>query len=125
MLGGITIANVVTRKTHTVPGAFETACPVWSPDGKWIAVCSRNGTGANRFSTLEVMTPAGTRRRAVTKRSYLAPVAWSPKSDAILFLGADKNSVVDRALFILNLRNRHVARVPGTGGAIDSAAWHR
>ena len=52
------------------------------------------------------------------------PVAWSPKSDPILFLRADHNTPIGRRLFIVSLRDGHVTPVPGTEGAIVSATWH-
>jgi Tol biopolymer transport system component len=122
--GGVTVENVETREARRVSGTFESACPVWSPNGRWIAVCSKTAAGNNQFSALQLMTPAGLHRRELLKSTFVMPIAWTPKIDAI-YLGADKRSASRRALFIVSLRNHHITRVPGTEGAVGSASWHR
>jgi len=46
-----------------VEGATDAGDPVWSPDGKWIAVVWASGTETNRKVTLTWMRPDGTERR--------------------------------------------------------------
>lgn len=56
---GVFVANVKTRSARFVKGTEKSGCPEWSPNGKWIAVCTSNGDGANRIQSLDVMTPKG------------------------------------------------------------------
>lgn len=123
---GIFVADVRTRSERFVRGTENSGCPEWSPDGKWIAVCTSNGDGANRIQSLDVMTPTGARRRQLVTGGAISPVAWSPNSDAILFAHIkDDRGSGPRQLFIVSLRDARVTPVPGTQGVVGSASWHR
>jgi Tol biopolymer transport system component len=123
---GIFIANVRTRSARLVKGTEKSACPKWSPNGRWIAVCTRNGAGATRFQSLDVMTPTGASRRQLVKGGVISPVAWAPNSEAILFDHIkDDQASGPRQLFIVSLRDARVTPVPGTVGVVGSASWHR
>jgi Tol biopolymer transport system component len=99
---------------------------VWSPNGKWIAVCSSNAAGTNQFHSLDLMTPTGAGRRQLVKGGVITPVAWAPTSDAILFARvAGARGVGPSQLFIVSLHDHRVTPVPGTVGAAGSASWHR
>lgn len=123
---GVFVANVKTRSARFVKGTEKSGCPEWSPNGKWIAVCTSNGDGANRIQSLDVMTPTGAHRRQLVKGGVINPVAWSPNSDAILFTHIkDDGGSGPRQLFIVSLRDARVTPVPGTVGVAGSASWHR
>ena len=123
---GIFVANVRTRSARFVKGTEKSACPEWSPNGKWIAVCTSNGAGAKRIQSIDVMTPTGAGRRQLVKGGVIFPVAWSPNSDAILFTHTkDDKGQGPRQLFIVSLRDARVTPVPGTVGVAGSASWHR
>lgn len=122
-LKGIVVVNVATRKTHRVRGTAKSACPLWSPNGKWIAVCSKATARAKEYSAIEILTPSGSRRQRLISGAGMFPVAWAPQSNAILFLKGDET--MGRRLFVVSLRDGHVTSVPGTEGAIGSASWHR
>lgn len=125
-LSGIFVANVKTRKTRLVGGTSLSACPVWSPNGKWIAVCSSKDARTHQFHSLDVITPTGASRRRLVKGGVITPVAWAPSSEAILFSRVkDDRGVEPRQLFIVSLRDHQVIPVPGTLGAMGSASWHR
>jgi Tol biopolymer transport system component len=124
-LNGIFVANVRTRSVRFVKGTEKSGCPEWSPNGRWIAVCTSNGDGANRIQSLDVMTPTGAGRRQLVKGGVIRPAAWAPNSDAILFAHTkDDQGLGPRQLFIVSLRDSRVTPVPGTVGA-GSASWHR
>lgn len=123
--GGIFVANVQTGKARFVRGTQKSGCPEWSPNGRWIAVCTFHGTGAKRFQSLDIMTPTGAGHRQLLKAGEITPYAWAPGGDAILFARVEDNQGFgDRQLFIVSLRDRRVTPVPGTVGA-GSASWHR
>jgi Tol biopolymer transport system component len=124
--GGIFVVNVKTRKTRLVNGTAESGCPVWSPNGKWIAVCaSRAAAGFHRANSIDIVSSTGATRRRVLTGGVIYPVAWSPGSDAILFVrNKDPAKFADTQLFIVSLRDHRVTAVPGTEGG-GTASWHR
>jgi Tol biopolymer transport system component len=102
--------------------------PVWSPNGKWIALRSLNKDWkAHEADSLEVVNPAGTvRKRVLSGAGHIAPLAWSPASDAILVMrnpvtGPDQTA----QLFIVPLAGGRPRPVPGTRGVLGGASWHR
>jgi Tol biopolymer transport system component len=123
--GGIFVTNVRTRKVRFVPGTQKSGCPVWSPDGRWIAVCRNHGSGAKTVQSLDVLSPAGARSRQLLKGGAITPLGWARDSDAILFAHTkDDRALGARELFIVSLHDSRVTPVPGTLGVM-SASWHR
>jgi Tol biopolymer transport system component len=107
-------------------GTQKSGCPEWSPNGRWIAVCTGSEAGGKRLQSLDVMTPTGADRRQLVKGGVVTPVAWAPNSDAILFVRVtDDRGMGTRQLFIVSLRDGRVTPVPGTQGVASSASWHR
>jgi Tol biopolymer transport system component len=124
--GGIFVANVATRRARFMDGTQKSGCPEWSPNGRWIAVCTGSEAGGKRLQSLDVMTPTGADRRQLVKGGVVTPVAWAPNSDAILFVRVtDDRGMGTRQLFIVSLRDGRVTPVPGTQGVASSASWHR
>jgi Tol biopolymer transport system component len=124
-LDGIFVANVRTRSARVVKGTEKSGCPEWSPNGRWIAVCTTHEAGAKRFQSLDVMSPTGAGRRQLVKGGAINSIAWAPKSDAILFANnKDDRGLSTRQLFIVSLHDGRVTPVPGTVGG-GSASWHR
>jgi TolB protein len=123
---GIFVADVRTRSARLLKGTKTSGCPRWSPNGKWIAVCTSHGSGAKRFQSLDVLTPTGARRRQLVKAGLVATYAWAPDSEAILFGRSESNQgfLTAAPLFLASLRNGRVTPVPGTVGA-GQASWHR
>jgi Tol biopolymer transport system component len=101
--------------------------PVWSPDGKWIALQSLNRDWReHEVDSLEIVNPAGTVRKRLLSGGFIAPVAWSPASDAVLVMrhavsGPDQSS----QLFIVPLGGGRPRPVPETNGVLGGASWHR
>jgi Tol biopolymer transport system component len=124
--GGIFVANVRTRSARLLRGTKTSGCPRWSPNGRWIAVCTFHGSGAKRFQSLDVLTPTGGHRRQLVKAGLVAPYAWAPDSEAILFGRSESNQGFFAAapLFLASLPDGRVTPVPGTVGA-GQASWHR
>jgi hypothetical protein len=75
--------------------------------------------------SLVIVSPSGAVRRRVIRGGVIFPVAWSPKSDAILCLRGSSAVGSDRRLVIVSLRTHRVARLDATIGAFGSASWHR
>lgn len=125
--GGIFVVNVKTRNTRLANGTTESGCPVWSPNGKWIAVCaSKAAAGFHRANSIDIVTPTGAARRRVLTGGVIYPVAWSPGSDAILFVrNKSPAKFADTQLFIVSLHDHRVTPLPGTVGAGAWASWHR
>jgi TolB protein len=115
------------RKVRAVPGTSgNDSYPVWSPNGRWIAIRSLNANWRVReVDTLSVVSPArGVRRLLIRGGGLIAPVAWSPRSDAVLCLRSSSATASDRQLFIVSLRTHRVTPLDGTVGAVSSASWH-
>ncbi len=96
--------------------------PVWSPNGRWIALRVRNRSGAD---SLVLVDPARPVRKTLASGGLILPADWSPTSDAVLFLRR-KTSTSDRQqLFTVPVSGGKPRLVGGTLGAIGSASWHR
>ena len=97
--------------------------PVWSPDGKWIAIWHAP-VARHEVGSLDLVNPAGTVRKRL-RRGGFVPVAWSPRGDAVLAVkatGKPPNS--QSQLFIVPLRGGRPRPVAGTYGA-GGGSWHR
>lgn len=97
--------------------------PVWSPDGRWIAVEHLDTSRNHQTGSLDLVNPAGTVRRRLLRGARA--VSWSPTSDAVLAVkGAGKGPDSQSQLFIVPLGGGRPQPVDGTYGA-DGASWHR
>ena len=103
--------------------------PVWSRNGKWIALRSLNADWrTHEVDSLDIVRPDGTSRRTLTTGGAIFPAAWSPGSDAILFLrvaNPEKGPASARQLYIVSLNGGVARPVAGTNGAFGGASWHR
>jgi Tol biopolymer transport system component len=125
---GIFIVGANGRRRRHVPGTTRAdSSPMWSPDGKWIAV-SRTHTDKERqqvFSIDILSLVSRLRIRIVTGR-FIVPAAWSPESDAILFeRSSGPPPYGPRRLFIVAIHGGQPRPVPGTDDAAGPASWHR
>lgn len=102
---------------------------VWSPNGKWIALRSLNADWEQHEADSPVIVnPAGTGSKRLVTGGAIFPTAWSPNGDAILFLWvSDPGNVLTshRQLYTVSLHGGIPHPVPGTGGAIGGASWHK
>ena len=74
------------RKLLENPGPDHS--PRWSPDGKWIALLTRDGTGSsNRQTELAVIPASGGKPRVVTSTFIYQPQSpsWSRAGDTLYF----------------------------------------
>jgi TolB protein len=111
-----------TRKRVISKTLASASYPVWSPNGRWIALRVRNKSGAD---SLVLVDPASAVRKALVSGGLILPADWSPTSDAVLFLRG-KTSTSDRQqLFTVPVSGGKPRLVSGTQGAIGSASWHR
>jgi len=113
---------------HDVSHApFNDDTPVWSSNGKWIALRSLNADWQeHEVDSLVIVNPAGTIRKTLLTGGVIFPADWSPSSDAILFWrkpSSDPNA--RRQLYIVPVNGGTPRPVAGTQGAIGSASWHR
>jgi Tol biopolymer transport system component len=124
---GIFTAGANGRNVRAVLGTSGSdAYPVWSPNGRWIAVRSLNANWQKReVDSLDIVSPSGGIRRRVIRGGVIFPVAWSPESDAILCTRSSSAAANDRQLVIVSLRTHRVSRLDATTGAFGSASWHR
>ncbi len=103
--------------------------PVWSPNGKWIALRSLNADWRTReVDSLDIVSLDGKVRRTLTTGGAIFPAAWSPTSDAILFLRVEhpeKGALSPTQLFIVSVKGGTPRSLPGTNGAVGGASWHR
>jgi Tol biopolymer transport system component len=126
-LGGIFTAGADGRNVRAVVGtSVSDSHPVWSPNGRWIAVRSPNADWQKQEAdSLVIVSPSGAVRRRVISGGAIFPVAWSPESDAILCLRRAGPAPDDGHLVIVSLRTHRVSRLDATTGAFGSASWHR
>jgi Tol biopolymer transport system component len=115
---------------HDVSHATVTdQSPVWSPNGRWIALRSLNADWrTHEVDSLDIISPDGTSRRTLTTGGAIFPAAWSPRSDAVLFLrvaNPEQGAVSSRQLYIVSVKGGTPRPVPGTNGALGGASWHR
>jgi Tol biopolymer transport system component len=97
--------------------------PVWSPDGKWIALRTIRADGT---SLLDVISIGGRRRRILARGAIVVPEAWSPTGDAVLFMRSSSSSLdATRRLYIVRLDGARARPVAYTDGATIGASWHR
>lgn len=118
-----------------------TARPVsgaaWSPDGRWLALASRDcvgGTGVYRVpadgGALQVLFPAACRGQAIPAAPPVGPaagslterlrrddaLAWSPDGARVAFRGGDCESVLDDCLTLGTVATGAERLVAGYGG---------
>jgi Tol biopolymer transport system component len=124
-LDGIFVIGRTGHGKHALPNTSRgDGFPVWSPDGRWIAiqnvVPSRGGGNA---VSVDLVNPPGTVRRRLLRRA--TPVSWSPSSDAVLVVrGYGKPPNSQSQLFIVPLGGGRPRPVQGTYGA-GGGSWHR
>ena len=121
---GIFVVRSDGRRQRLILGtSARDGAPVWSPNGRWIALRTLNANGTN---SLDVITPLGKRRRILARAALIVPEAWSPTSSAVLFLRSDSTtSASPPGLYIVSLRGGRPRPVMNTDGATIGAAWHR
>jgi Tol biopolymer transport system component len=109
------------------PPQVDDEDPIWSPNGKWIAVRNLNPDWrTHEIDSLVIMRPDGTGSRVVVSGGVIFPSAWSPTSDAILFFRkASSPPTATSQLYIVSITGGKPTRVPGTAGAVGFASWHR
>ncbi|MBZ0284528.1 MAG: hypothetical protein K8L97_27565 [Anaerolineae bacterium] len=79
-----------------IEGATDAGDPVWSPDGKWVAVVWASGTGANREVTLTWMRPDGTERRDLQADfTDVRDLRWVGDSLAYIVWRKDEGNTVE------------------------------
>jgi Tol biopolymer transport system component len=124
---GIVTARANGRDVRAVLGTSGSDdSPVWSPNGRWIAVRSLNANWQKgEVDSLVIVSPSSGIRRRVIQGGVIFPVAWSPASDAILCTRSSSAAANDRQLVIVSLRTHRVSRLDATTGAFGSASWHR
>ena len=124
---GIFTVRLPGGKVRAVPGTSgNDSFPVWSPNGRWIAIRSLNANWREReVDTLSVVSPTTGVRRPLIRGGLIGPVAWSPGSDAILCGRSSSATFSDRQLVIVSLRTHRVTPLDGTAGVVSSASWHR
>ncbi len=126
--GTIIVGNADGTNGQTIsPAQDYDESPIWSPNGKWIAVRNLNPDWrAHEVDSLVIMRPDGTGSRVLVSGGGIFPSAWSPTSDAILFLRkALSPPTATSQLYIVSISGGKPLRVPGTAGAAGYASWHR
>ena len=99
--------------------------PVWSPNGKWIALRSLNPDWQkHEADSLTIVSAAGTVRRTLVTGGVIFPAAWSPKSNSVLFLWRPSPTSARVQLYVVPTTGGKPRPVPGTQGAAGSASWH-
>jgi Tol biopolymer transport system component len=124
-LNGISVVGREGRGNRALLNTSRTdGFPVWSPDGKWIAIRNNPVGHRHEIGSLDLVNPAGTVRKRLRKGGLL-PVSWSPRSDAVLAVkGIGKPPNSQSQLFIVPLGRGRPRPVAGTYGA-GGASWHR
>jgi serine/threonine protein kinase/Tol biopolymer transport system component len=116
------------RQELTFP-PVNAAFPRWSPDGKQIAF---DGSVAGELGRIWLISSEGGEPVPVTERGSSYP-NWSPDGDSLFFAGPEHVSAgttgrdhaeaeVQRGLYRLDLKTRHLSAVPGLGG-LATSAW--
>ena len=115
-----------TGRREAARGPVEYDSPVWSPNGKWIAVRSLNaGWQKHESDSLVIVNAASATRRTLARGGVIFPMAWSPDGDAILFVQGTPPPNTSSQLYIVALAGAKPRPVPGTQGAGGGASWHR
>jgi TolB protein len=108
-------------KKRSIPNAFESVdSPIWSPNGRWIALRATKAGGSN---SLVLVTPTGTVRKTLVRGGLIFPADWSPSGDAVLFLRKSRPTSERAQLFIVSVSGGKPRPVRGTQGAVGSASW--
>lgn len=126
--GTVIVSGADGTNAHTIsPVQTDDEAPIWSPNGKWIAVRNLNPDWrSHEVDSLVIMRPDGTGSRVLVSGGVIFPAAWSPKSDAILFFRkAISPPTATTQLYTVSVTGGAPLRVPGTAGAIGYASWHR
>jgi Tol biopolymer transport system component len=125
---GIFIVATSGQRRRRIPGTTRAdSSPIWSPNGKWIAVSNTHTDKRKQqvFSIDILSRPGWVRTRIVTGR-FIVPAAWSPANDAILFeRSSGPPPYGRRQLFIVGIHGGQPRPVPGTDDAAGPASWHR
>ena len=125
---GIFIVGANGRRSRRVPGTTRAdSSPMWSPDGKWIAVNNAHTDKRNQqVFSIDILSPVRRLRTRIVTGRFIFPAAWSPTSDAILFQrSSGPPPYGPRQLFIVGIRGGQPRPVPGTEDSAGPASWHR
>jgi Tol biopolymer transport system component len=120
------LANGVRTRITSDP--FDEAYPVWSPDGRRIAIAHQRGerdsTGL-KYYALETIPADGLGER-VSLRSEaghdLTPFAWSPDQSTLLFGSGIYRGQIESELWRLTLADRSVTPVLPASQKVGSAS---
>ncbi|WP_435858448.1 amidohydrolase family protein [Streptomyces sparsogenes] len=112
--------------TALTPPDLEPTRPVFSPDGKWLAVCAYRGGGFHLWT----LRPDGSELRQRTDGPWddRGP-AWSPDGTRIAFAserGGDPVTGGPYRLWVLEVATGELTRltgVPGQDGPLQDGAW--
>ncbi len=104
------------RLTRTI-GVIDTS-PTWSPDGTRIAFVSNRHGNPHIF----VMNSDGSDQTRLTfQGNYNQMPKWSPRGDAIVFMGRDERAVFD--LFSVNPETKEISRLTQDTGQNFDPTW--
>jgi eukaryotic-like serine/threonine-protein kinase len=99
----IQLLDVVTRQIHTLSGSAGLCCPRWSPDGRYIAALSNNGTKLMLFDVSSQHW-----REWATNVGTVGYMSWSPDSK---YIGFDTLLTADDAYWRIAVADGQLQRV--------------
>lgn len=105
---------------RTISGRFWS--PAFSPDGATIAAAGDSGD-STIFTSLFVMNPDGSNRRALFSWNVVSSPAWSPDGREIAFLCSDTIPGYSTHLCVIGADGSGLRRVTGRDIGADHPSW--